>query len=373
MGRPLLPLGPQEYSSRSYAAFHLPNREGPVDASVTLKPLHLNDPFSISRDTRTTATSVLVELECGGLGEAVPVRYHRQTAEGEAAAAQAMARELPSEPWDLEGILAHLRRKYPRHSAALCAIDLALHDWIGKETGLPLFRYFGCASPDNKQTSFTIGIDTPETMLRKVAAAKPYPILKIKLGRDVDHDLRVMRAIREAEPEKGLRVDANAGWSLSDARKAIPILADLGVEYVEQPLPIGAFHDLEALHRDSPLPLFLDEDISTSADVVRAAGLCTGVNLKLMKCGGLLEARKMVVVARAHGLQLMIGCMIESSLAITAAGHLSPLLDYLDLDSHLLIQNDPFQGLELEAPEMWVRLPDRPGIGVMPRPIDASV
>lgn len=340
-----------------------------MDASVTLKPLELNDPFSISRDTRTTATTVLVELACGGVGEAVPVRYHHQTPEGEATVAEAMARELPREPWDLEGILGHLREKYPRHSAALCAMDLALHDWIGKEVRLPLFRYFGCAPPENKQTSFTIGIDTLETMLRKVQAAKPYPILKIKLGKDVDHDIRVMRAIREAEPEKVLRVDANAGWSLADARKCIPFLADLGVEYVEQPLPIGAFDGLKTLHRESPLPLFLDEDISTSADVVRASGLCTGVNLKLMKCGGLLEARKMIAVARAHGLQLMIGCMIESSLAITAAAHLAPLLDYLDLDSHLLIRNDPFQGMELEGPEGWIRLPERPGIGAVPRPV----
>jgi L-Ala-D/L-Glu epimerase len=368
-GQPLHPLGPPEYSCRSDASSPQV-QEIPVKASVTLKPLELNDPFSISRDTRTTATSVLVELECGGVGEAVPVRYHQQTPEGEAAAAQAMAQELPSEPWDLEGILGHLRRKYPRHSAALCAVDLALHDWIGKEVGLPLFRYFGCAPPEHKQTSFTIGIDTLETMLRKVAAAKPYPILKIKLGRDVDHDIGVMRAIRDAAPEKLLRVDANGGWSLADARKAIPILADLGVEYVEQPLAMGAFGDLESLHRESPLPLFLDEDISTSEDVVRASGLCTGVNLKLMKCGGLLEARKMMAVARAHGLQLMIGCMIESSLAITAAGHLSPLLDYLDLDSHLLIRNDPFQGMELEGPEMRVRLPDRPGIGVVPRRVE---
>jgi L-Ala-D/L-Glu epimerase len=369
MGRPLHPLGPPEYSSRSCSPFLSPDQEVPVDASVTLKPLELNDPFSISRDTRTTATTVLVELACGGVGEAVPVRYHHQTPEGEATVAEAMARELPREPWDLEGILGHLREKYPRHSAALCAMDLALHDWIGKEVRLPLFRYFGCAPPENKQTSLTIGIDTLETMLRKVQAAKPYPILKIKLGREVDHDIRVMRAIREAEPDKVLRVDANAGWSLADARKCIPILADLGVEYVEQPLPIGAFDELKTLHRESPLPLFLDEDISTSADVVRASGLCTGVNLKLMKCGGLLEARKMIAVARAHGLQLMIGCMIESSLAITAAAHLAPLLDYLDLDSHLLIRNDPFQGMELEGSEMWVRLPDRPGIGVVPRGI----
>ena len=339
-----------------------------MKASVTLRSLHLTDPFRISRDTRTTSATVVVELDCGGRGEAVAVRYHNQTPEGEAAAAQAMARELPPEPWDLEGILGTLRRKYPDHSAALCAMDLALHDWIGKEVGLPLFRYFGCAPPENKQTSFTIGIDTPETMLRKVEAAKPYPILKIKLGRDVDHDIRVMRAIREAEPEKALRVDANAGWSLQDARKAIPILADLGVEYVEQPLLMGAFGDLRVLHRESPLPLFLDEDVFTSLDVVRAAGNCSGVNLKLMKCGGLLEARKMIAVARAHGLQLMIGCMIESSLAITAASHLAPLLDHLDLHSHLLIRNDPFQGLELEGPHMWLRLPERPGIGIAPRP-----
>lgn len=339
-----------------------------MKAKIEQRVLHLKDPFGISRDTTTTTTVVLLELENGGMGEAAAVRYHGQTAAGEAAAIEAMVRDLPDDLWDLEGILGWLRHRYPDHSAALCAVDLALHDWIGKQLGVPLYRYFGCAAPQRKQTSFTIGIDTEDVMLRKVASAAEHPILKIKLGRDLEHDIKVMTAIRKAVPTKVLRVDANAGWTLDQARRAIPILADLGVEYVEQPLAIGAFDDLEVLHRDTCLPLFLDEDIFTCKDVVRAAGKCDGVNLKLMKCGGLLEARKMIAVARAHGLQLMIGCMIESSLAISAGGHLAPFLDHLDLDGHLLIRDDPFTGMTLEGPERFVQLPaDRPGLGVVPR------
>jgi len=339
-----------------------------MKAQIDQRVLHLINPFGISRDTTTTTTVVLVELEEGGRGEGAPVRYHGQTPAGEAAAAEAMVRDLPEEPWDLEGILEWLCHRYPDHSAALCAVDLALHDWIGRRLGVPLHRFFGCAAPERKQTSFTIGIDSEEVMLEKVDSAKAHPILKIKLGRDLEHDIKVMKAIRKAVPDKVLRVDANAGWSLESARRAIPVLADLGVEYVEQPLAMGAFDDLAVLHRESPLPLFLDEDIFTARDIVRVADKCSGINLKLMKCGGLLEARKMIAVARAHGLQLMIGCMIETSLAITAGAHLAALLDHLDLDGHLLIRDDPYEGMTLEGPEKFLRLPDgRPGIGVVPR------
>ncbi len=339
-----------------------------MKARIQQPVLHLIDPFGISRDTTTTTTVVTVELECGGRGEAACVRFHGQTPAGEAVAIEAMVRDLPEEPWDLEGILGWLRHRYPDHSAALCAIDLALHDCVGRRLGIPLYRYFGCGAPERKQTSFTIGIDTEEVMLRKVAAAAEHPVLKIKLGRDVEHDIRVMKAIRKAVPDKVLRVDANAGWTLDHARRAIPILADLGVEYVEQPLPIGAFEPLARLKQESPLPIFLDEDIFTSKDVVKVAAHCNGINLKLMKCGGLLEARKMIAVARAHGLQLMIGCMIETSLAITAASHLAALIDHLDLDGNLLIRDDPYSGVTLEGLEKYLRLPeDRPGIGVVPR------
>jgi L-alanine-DL-glutamate epimerase-like enolase superfamily enzyme len=323
--------------------------------------------LGIARGTTTTQTVAIVELEDGGLGEAAPVKYHDQTAEGEAAAIESMMRDVPDEPWDLEGILTWLRHRYPDHSAALCAVDLALHDWIARRLGVPLHRFFGCARPDTKQTSFTIGIDTEEVMLRKVDKAAEHPILKIKLGRDVEHDLRVMKAIRKAVPDKVLRVDANAGWTLDQARRCIPILADLGVEYVEQPLPIGAHDELAVLKRESSLPIFVDEDVFTTHDVVKLAGKCDGVNLKLMKCGGLLEARKMIHVARALGLQLMIGCMIETSLAITAAAQVAALIDHLDLDGNLLIRDDPYQGVTLKGPEKFLHLPeDRPGIGVAP-------
>jgi len=343
-----------------------------MKAKVTKKMLRLAEPFGIARGTTTERESVFVELESGGLGEAAPVRYRGQSLEGEFAALQAMVREVPDAPWDFEGVLGRLRAKYPENTAALAALDMALHDWAGKQLGVPVFRLFQCAPPSNQQTSFTIGIDTQEVMLRKVAEARQYPVLKIKLGRDVEQDIRVMRAIRQAEPRKTLRVDANAGWSLEDARRAIPVMAELGVEYVEQPLAIGAFEALATLARESPLPIFVDEDIDNSRDIPNLAGKCHGVNFKLMKCGGLLEARKIIATARAHGLQIMIGGMIESSLAITAGAQIATLIDYHDLDGHLLISNDPYEGMTLEGEGRWMRLPeDRPGLGVIERPAAA--
>lgn len=339
-----------------------------MKAKIERRTLNLVDPFGISRGTTTSRDNIYVSLEGGGEGEAAAVRFGGQTAEGEQEAITAMVAELPDEPWDLEGILSWLRHRYPGHSAALCAIDLALHDWLGRRLGVPLFRLFGHAAPTTEQTSFTIGIDTETVMLEKVHKYRHYPILKIKLGRDVEQDMRVMKAIRRELPDKTLRVDANAGWTLDEARRCIPLMAELNVEYVEQPLAIGNLGEMAVLKTESPLPLFLDEDVHTSHDIPKLASCCDGINLKLMKCGGLLEARKMIATARAHDLQLMIGCMIESSLAITAAAHLSAIVDHLDLDGALLIANDPYDGMTLVGPECSMRLrEDLPGIGHTPR------
>lgn len=339
-----------------------------MKANLQQRVLHLIDPFGIARDTTTTRTTVLLEFEGGGRGEAAAVGYNKQTPEGESAALQAMIAELPEDLADLEGILGWMRHRHPGHAAALCALDLALHDRLTLQLNVPLYRWFGCAPPRTQTTSFTIGIDTEEVMLRKVEKAAKYPVLKIKLGRDVEHDMRVMKAIRRAAPGKTIRVDANAGWTLEQARQCIPLLADLGVEYVEQPLAIGAFDQMAILKKESPLPLFVDEDSQVARDLPRLAGACHGINIKLMKCGGLLEARKMIAVARAMDLQIMLGCMIETSLAITAAAHLASLVDHLDLDGALLTADDPFDGMILEGPEQYVRVPEnRPGIGAIPR------
>jgi len=347
----------------------------PMKARIEKKNLQLIDPFGIARGTTTARDTVILELECGGRGEASTVSYRGQTIDGEIAALKAMTPLIPDEPWEIEEILGLLRDKFPDHTAALAAIDMAIHDWVGIRLGVPLYRLFGCSSPQakRKQTSFTIGIDKKEVMLQKVAKAKEHPILKIKLGRNAEQDMDVMKAIRKAEPGKPLRVDANAGWTLDEARRCIRLLADLGIDYVEQPLAIGNFEQLAILSKESPLPIFVDEDVDSASDIPKLAGKCHGVNLKLVKTGGLLEARKLTAFARACDLQVMIGCMIESSLGITAGAHLGALIDHLDLDGHLLISNDPFQGMTLEGPDRIVHVPeDRPGIGAIERPSPAN-
>jgi L-alanine-DL-glutamate epimerase-like enolase superfamily enzyme len=255
--------------------------------------------------------------------------------------------------------------------AAKAAFDIAVHDRIASRLGIPLHQLFGKASGHPLITSFTIGLDTMDEMLRKTDEAKAYSVLKIKLGREVGFDLDVMREIRRAVGEKTLRVDANGGWSPGDAERAIPVLADLGVEYVEQPLVKHSIAELRELKKKSPLPIFVDEDSMVAADLPPLAGAVDGINIKLMKSGGLGEAMRMIAVARTLGFQIMVGCMIETAVGITAAAHLGPLVDYLDLDGNLLVSNDPFTGVTCD-PDGTMHLPTGPGLGVKLRPERAA-
>lgn len=340
--------------------------------------LDLINPFGIARSTKSRSDVVLVRLD-GGWGEAAPVSFYGESAATVAAAIDRAAAEVFRDGADLnhiEDISEALDRLLPLdpvtrtgNQCAKAALDIALHDRLGRRLGVPLHVLFGRAprADTRYMTSFTIGIDTMETMMRKVDEAGAYAILKIKLGADLDHDLKVMKAIRAAAPGKTLRVDANAGYTLDQARTALPALADLGVEYVEQPLAKGNIDGMRALKKDSPLPLFVDEDSMTSADLPRLDGAVDGINIKLMKSGGLVEARRMIAMARAYGFQIMIGCMIETNVAITAAAHLAPFADHLDLDGNLLISNDPFTGATCD-PDGRIRLPDGPGLGVAVKP-----
>jgi L-alanine-DL-glutamate epimerase-like enolase superfamily enzyme len=328
--------------------------------------LNLIDPFGISRATRTEEERVIINVE-GGWGEAAPISYYGEdenTVFDTIAKIEAL--DLPDLDY-VEDVIRAVEAAIPGNMSARAAFDIALHDRIGKKFGVPLYRLFGRKPDKPMVTSFTIGIDTMEVMLRKVDTARAYDILKIKLGRDIEHDLAVMTEIRRAVGNKILRVDANCGWTLDEARRAIPLLADLGVEYVEQPLDKGAFDELRELKKDCPLPIFLDEDIHTSQDIPHLAGVVDGINIKLMKTGGISEARRMISIARALGLQVMLGCMIESSIAITAAAHLGPFVDHLDLDGNLLISNDPFTGAVCD-PNGRLHLPELPGLGVGLRP-----
>lgn len=252
-------------------------------------------------------------------------------------------------------------------SSVKAALDVAMHDWLGKYVKLPLWQLWGLDKNAIVPTSVTIGINTPEGARARVRDWLQFTdarILKVKLGNPdgIAYDQKMLVAVREEAPDLELYVDANGGWSLSDAVDMCIFLADLGVKYVEQPLPRGQEKSLLELKQHSPLPIFVDESCFTSADIPYLADCVDGVNIKLMKSGGLSEAMRMIHTARALGLQVMFGCYSDSTLANTAAAQLAPLADYLDLDSHLNLIDDPFTGAI--ALDGKILPNDLPGLGV---------
>ena len=330
-------------------------------------------PLTISRGTTAQTVNVWARIEADGIegwGEASPfgIGDFRQSTE-QILEHLARARPLlePLHPLERARVEQTLREA-GIGSAARAAIDLALWDWLGKRTGLALWQMLGLSREAVAPTSVTIGINPPEVAQQRTRdwlELTHARALKIKLGNPagIEADQAMFEAIRQVAPQGvALRVDANGGWSLQDALTMCRWLAARGVEYVEQPLPRGAEDDLPHLHRESPLPIFVDESCFDSRDVVRLADRVHGVNIKLMKCGGLSEALRMVHTARALGLQVMYGCYSDSSLAISAASQIAPLADHLDLDSHLNLLDDPFIGAELHDGKV---IPTRaPGLGV---------
>lgn len=330
---------------------------------VTWEPLTLDlrTPFRIAHGTYHQRFNVVVHLE-EGLGEAPAVVYYGETQQV-ILDYLATVPDLGEDPFDFEAVLHRLP---PGSKAARAAIDVALHDLWGKRLGQPLHRLLGLNPRALPETSFTIAMDEPEEMARQ-AKASGYPILKIKLGGG--RDLEIVSAIRAATRAR-LRVDANAGWTREEAAELIPKLAEYDLELVEQPL---AAEDLEGLRElrqrlrreGVTVPLVADESVHSAKDVARLAGAVDGVVIKVMKTEGLREALRAIHTARAHDLQIMLSCMVESSLGVTAAAHLAPLCDYVDLDGPLLISNDPYQGLHYEGAALT--LPDGPGLGVSAR------
>ncbi len=329
-------------------------------------------PLTISRGTTAQTTNVWLRVEQDGIegwGEASPFSLgnHRQSTETIRDALQQVERELqafhPLERQQIELVLreAHLP------SAARAALDVALHDWLGKRVGLPLWRLWGLDVNRIVPTSVTIGINSPSAARARVRDWLQYKdvrVLKVKLGSPagIAADQAMLMAVREEAPAPALYVDANGGWNLSEAIAMCNWLASVGVKYVEQPLPQGEEKNLLELKDRSPLPIFVDESCLTSCDIPQLANRVHGINIKLMKAGGLTEVMRMVHTARAYGLQVMFGCYSDSSLSNTALAHLSPLADYLDLDSHLNLIDDPFTGALLQ--EGRVLPNDLPGLGV---------
>ncbi len=332
---------------------------------TTTMSLKLTEPFRISRGVQNYAQRVVVSITAEGqtgIGEAAPSTFYGETQETVLACMPTYAEQLGDDPFALEDILTSLEKTIRRNAAARAAIDMAFYDLVGKLLGVPVYKLLGLNAAKTPQTSFTIGLDTPAEMARKARQAEDFPILKVKLGSR--QDLDCIKAIRDVS-NATIRVDANAGWTVKEALKLIEALQPYQIELVEQPLPPTDLEGLRLLREHSDIPIFADESCVTVEDIPRMAGCVDGVNVKLMKCGGLRQALKMIHTARAHHLQIMLGCMIESSLAITAAAHLSPLVDHADLDGHLLIDNDPYQGVRVEAGKLI--LPSEPGLGVAPR------
>lgn len=334
--------------------------------STEVIQLTTKHPFVIARGSDHDNRVVWVRLTDGdgreGWGEADPSSYYGETVETVLAVLKRLEPQLPPDPFDLEVAEARFAQHAPGNGAARAALSVALHDLVGKRLGEPLWRLWGLDPSRAPNSSFTIGLDTPERMGEKVAEASHYSIFKIKLG--TDRDEHILRAIRAAT-DKPIRVDANAGWTRARALAMLPVLKEYGVEFVEQPLVADDVEGLAMLRRQGVLPIIVDESCVSAADIPGLVGAVDGINIKLAKCGSLREALRMIAIARAHGMLVMVGCMIESSLGITAAAHFTPLVDAADLDGAALTANDPFIGATIERGP--IRLPNSPGLGVTRR------
>lgn len=329
-----------------------------MKTEMKVRRLELREPFGISRGTSVEKFNTFVEIDAG-VGEAAPSNFYGESPETVQTVIPLLLKVIEEDPFAIEASYRAMNIRFRGNAAAKAAIDMALYDRMGKELGQPLYKLWGLDPSRTTLTSYTIGISDTEDMLRKVRAAKDYPVLKIKMGHP--GDLEQLRAIR-AITDQVIRVDANAAWEPKEALYKIDAMAELNVEFVEQPLPPRNVEGMRWLHRRSRLPLIVDESCLTNDDIPALVDQCDGINIKLMKCGGLYEALRMISTARAHQLQVMLGSMIESSVANTAMAHLSPLVDYADLDGHVLIANDPYDGLKLDRGK--IVLPDGPGLGV---------
>lgn len=335
-----------------------------VELRATTASLALAEEFGIARGSRTTQSVVQVELEHDGIvgrGEAAPVYYRGESVES---ARDFLATAAPplvgDDPFALEEIEERLE-DVEGEAAGKAALDAALHDWIGRRLGVPLWRLLGL-SPTAPPTSYTISIDTVEGTRDRARRAHDFRALKVKVGGA--EDLERVEAVR-AESDAPLRVDANEGWTLESARELMPELIRLDVEFVEQPFPAADVDSFTALGELHPrLPVVVDEGCQDLGDVAPAAAYADGINVKLAKSGGVREAVRMIHAARALGLRVMLGCMVESQLGVAPAAAIASLADWVDLDGHLLLDEQPFTGLRFEDGRV---LPSHePGLGVAP-------
>jgi L-alanine-DL-glutamate epimerase-like enolase superfamily enzyme len=343
-----------------------------LDAEFERVSLPLENPFTIARGTQTEAENVVVRIEDDagtvGIGGAAPSGHYGETADTVSAVLPALldAVERVGDPHARSEIEAAMRDVVNDNPAARCAVSIAVHDLAAKRLGVPLYRLWGLDPTAAPKTSFTVGLDETARVREKAAdaVAAGYDVLKIKLGTDRDREL--VEAVREAAPDARLRVDANEAWTPKEAVRKTTWLADRGVEFVEQPVPATDPEGLRLVYERAALPIAADESCVTAADVPAIADRCDIANLKLMKTGGLAEAKRVIAAARAHGLEVMCGCMVESNASIAAAAQLAPLLDYADLDGSLLLADDPYAGVDLTDGAIRLDAQDRAGTGARP-------
>ncbi|HXK00820.1 MAG TPA: dipeptide epimerase [Verrucomicrobiae bacterium] len=298
-----------------------------------------------------------------GHGEGAPiVRYHEDAVGAQKAAESVRDLLLQSDPMQFGKIMAQVFERVKGEWAGKAAVDIALMDWVGQKLGIPLYTYFGLDPKDAPVTTFSIGIDTPEITKQKTLEAADYPVLKVKVGLATDEP--TIEAVRSVT-KKPLRVDANEGWKdKEEAVRKINWLEKMGVEFIEQPMPAEMIEETRWVRSRVHIPVIADEACQRASDIPRLKEAFDGVNVKLDKSGGILEAYRMIQIAKALGMKTMLGCMVSSSVSVTAAAHLSPLVDYADLDGNLLISNDPFHGVRVEKGKLV--LPGKPGLGLTP-------
>ena len=325
--------------------------------------LELKHVFTIATSSRSTTPVMLTQIEYDGVigyGEASMPPYLGESQKTAAEFLRKVDLAQFNDPFQIEDILEYVDNIDEKNTAAKASVDIALYDLVGKLLGKPWYKIWGYDKSKTLDTSFTIGIDTPEVVKQKVKEAAPYKILKVKLGRDTDKQM--IETIRSVT-DKPLVVDVNQGWKDKEfALDMINWLNERGVKFVEQPMPKTQIDDMAWLTENSPLPTFADEALQRIPDVIKAHGIYSGINIKLMKCTGLREAHKMVNLAKSLDMQIMLGCMTETSCAISAMSQLAPMADWADLDGNLLISNDPFEGTLVVDGK--VTLTDAPGIGL---------
>jgi L-Ala-D/L-Glu epimerase len=337
---------------------------GGFDLAYQSKRLELKHAWTIARNTSQYKDNVFVRLEKDGvfgLGEAAHNVRYGESLESTIETIKMAAPLLKTcNPWHFVDIQLKIKALRKGQTAAKAALDMAILDWIGKKLRVPLNQFWGLDKQKAPQTTFSIGIDTPEIIRKKIQEAEPYPLLKIKMGKE--NDKEILETVRSVT-DKTLRVDANEGWTDKErAIRKVEWLAENGVDLVEQPMPAEMLEETAWVRERASIPIIADEAVKSAGDIPVLAQAYDGINIKIDKAGGLQESLRMIWMARSLNMKIMLGCMVASSLSITAAAHLSPAIDYPDLDGHLLISNDPFQGVKVK--EGWLILPDKPGIGV---------